>query len=452
LACVALLEFLNLRGYIVPMGENGIRVTFLAELILFLYSIYFIHKKSLRLDRRILLGMLVLLLWGLLGLGIEIVEPYENPIINHASMSWDGYYLGLAVKEKVMISTGFVTLLYLKFMIFLFEICIVKSVLEADDLAYILSLITRLGQGLVWVGVIEATLKYVIGALDLWERICSIILGGVVALQNRDQISLTGLESEPSHFVLALFYLGLFMLIQNSVLNNYPKLRYYKGWRFFLIFALMLFSGGFSSFWASGMLLLLIILRYFNVSRLSVGFAFKMFFLIGLLFAASDFITEGMQDIFLNETFPYKARFDQLFVSMTDLFIKGDDMPSIFISSTFVRLSSIVSTIRDALERPLYGLGMGVQTSHGAFANLLSDFGAVGIILLLHFINTFRKRRVRLDSVMLFVILFVFGMPFGLRDFPYSIFYGLIFEFTVLYCTPRVLLISGRERGDLCEN
>ena len=453
LASVALLEFLNLRGYLIPFGGGGVRANFLAELILLIYSVRFVYKDSIKLDRPMLLLMMVLLLWGILGIGREIVDPYEYPIINQSTVgSWDEYYLGINSKEKVFVSSGFVMLLYVKFAIFLFEMCVIKSALKPSDLLYTLAFITKTGQVLIVLGVLEFFIKYAIVSPELWESICHVVFGGDVDLQSRNMIALSGIEQEPSHFVLALFYLFLFMLIQNSISKTYTNIIKYQVWRFVVIFILLLASGGFSAFWVISFLLFIILLRHFDISRFNFTAAMKIMLIFYLVFLGGVYIVENVQVGFIDETIPYHNRFDELLVSMTDLFVNRGDVPSIAVSSTFVRLASIVSTIRDVLERPLWGLGIGIQTSHGAFANLLSDFGFIGITLLLLFVNAFRNSKIRMDSILLLLILFVFGLPFGLREFPYNVFYILIFEFTTLYSTPKAVVMAMDGKESLCKS
>ena len=95
--------------------------------------------------------------------------------------------------------------------------------------------------------------------------------------------------------------------------------------------------------------------------------------------------------------------------------------------SNVARLVSIVETFKDFLNRPVFGLGIGVQMAHDMTVSMLSDFGILGVIL---WVKMAMCGGIY-DKFFILVGIFLAGLPVGYSNgIAYYISFIILIELT----------------------
>lgn len=102
-------------------------------------------------------------------------------------------------------------------------------------------------------------------------------------------------------------------------------------------------------------------------------------------------------------------------------------------ASSIARLSSIVLVASDALNRPLFGLGLGLEFAHDSTATMFADIGVVGIVLWLMFMNYRVRKNVRYDNIAIVILILLYGVFSGYSTVYMEYYVPLFVEMTRLY-------------------
>lgn len=427
---VIVIEILNPSGNFLKIGNMGIGYKYVVEFLLFIFDIYIVCK--IRINKKIFLFSIAFLISILIGLLLEVIFPYDGYIINFSNkLSWDGYVLGLTNKEHIKIDYAWFLLLYLKCVIYMVTTCIVKTILDKEDIIYLLNKTIIYTRFIIYYGFLEYIIVNIFGKHDIIKYIQMAFLGDYKDITIRgDNYGLVGITNEPSWFVISLFTLVVLRILINKIYENkfYEKKRKLNNIEIFFIILLMFLTGGFSCIWYTGVI---IVLYFFSKKMEEKSFSLKNIIkkVIYLIICIGFFYI--IYIIFLENQDNYFSERINITIEVFNYLINNEML--IYASSTASRLISIYDVTCDFFNRPFFGLGLGIQTSHGGVATFLSDFGMIGTYLFVKVILFNKLKNVKYDKYFLIIYLIISNIAMGLRGLGLEIYFIIIIESSALY-------------------
>ena len=427
LAMTCAVEILNMGAPFFKFGTASVSSMIVFESMLFIYS--FKLLKNIRVSTKLFFWCSLFILLCILGVSLEIIFPYEKPIVNHSTyLAWDGVFWGLSSKSMLEISWGWEALIFYKVVFFLSELVVISQIIDLKDLRYLLRLITKIVYIDVYVGIAEFLFTYFVPILSTPFHF--LIQGGnsTENIARYDVLGLSGLESEPSHFIITLFMLSLCMFI----INKSNQKTVYRWYHFLPIYFLMIVSTGFSVVFLLPMsILCYLIIKLFNQSvsirKVMTTSAIVIFILVAFYILIN----------YLSENYVYiHSKLEYTQFALEYILSGGTFYASPYTSSSYARLVSIYDTFGDFIERPLLGLGLGIETSHGGLMNVLSFIGLSGIITLYFLIHrALPKGIIKVDKKLLFFYVCIVNLPLELYISGFQIAHFIIYASTALYMT-----------------
>ena len=247
--------------------------------------------------------------------------------------------------------------------------------------------------------------------LNLFYYLRDIIFGSYIYSANiiiRNNIfSFYGFCSEPSAMAFAIFCFQFLLLI-------YCKSNKTKIILFCLTSLLGFFTGSLSYLIYIFALIVIIILKNFNIIINFSKKHFKLFFLLIGLVLLIFYI------IYQKEYFTYYI--ERIIRSIK--VVLGEE---IGYSSETERLLSIKYTFDTFLSRSIFGVGIGTVYCFSAIFSLLAEIGIVGIIIfnsiIIYFFDNFKNKKNLIYYIIIFIIYIVLG---SLSAFIYPEFYLII--------------------------
>lgn len=368
------LEIAKPRGYFLQIGNGEYYFEDVIPIIsLFITMIFLIKNKiSLAIFRLLFLALLI----AVCGLLFEIIFPLEEKILNPSILGgWDAYVAGNAQKSFVQIN-------YLRFALFIcqllyfFSICsfFIKYV-DSRVFEYICKKIAFFSRFILLVSVIDFIFKYFFDSKLFYDCLSSLLGEGLNTYNFEDlrngEILLQGITREPSHFAYSLFCISIFFYIQGKVEKRKSEI-------FFIVlsFCLMWLSGAFSSVVYSTCFILFVLMNgklsenSKNIHVYLLIFSFLILCFVIVLLAISS--TSSDNEIL--------SRINNIRTAF--LFIIEDDWRGRFaIASEYVRFISIIDTVRDFVNKPLFGIGAGVELAHSGVITFFTNFGILGMLV-----------------------------------------------------------------------
>ena len=369
-----LLEIAKPRGYFLQIGngeyycEDAISVISLFITIIFIFK----NKISLAIFRLLSLALFI----AVCGLLLEIIFPLEEKILNPSIPGgWDAYVAGNAQKSYVQIN-------YVRFALFVcqllyfFSVCsIVIKYVDSRVFEYICKKIVFFSRFILLAAFIDFLFKYFLDSKLFYDSLSLLLGEGLNTYKFDDlrngELLLQGITREPSHFAYSLFCISIFFYIQGKVEKRKSEI-------FFILlsFFLMWLSGAFSSVLYSTCFILFGLIygklseNSKNIHVYSLIFTFLILCFVIVLFAISS--TNSDNEIL--------SRINNIRTAF--LFIIEDDWRGRFaIASEYVRFISIIDTVRDFVNKPLFGIGAGVELAHSGVITFLTNFGILGMLV-----------------------------------------------------------------------
>lgn len=426
---VVIIEILNPNGKFLSIGSNGIGYKYTLEILLCIFNMYISYKYRIKINNTLFLFSSAFLCSILIGILSEIVCPYDEYIINSTNiLSWDGYILGLTNKEIISIDYAWFILLYLKSIISVFSICIIKTIFDKNDILFVLNKTIKYTRFVIYYGFIEYIILNILVLPDIVKYIQLLFLGVYEEVTIRGEFyGLRGVTQEPSWYVISLFILIILRVLINKININTAFYKKYNNIEIGLIMILMVLTGGFSSIWY----IFILVLIY-------IRFTFKMYFfrflnvkkilLYTIIFIS---ILEGLIYLFLENPNNYFSEKMNTTILVLNYLINNDGI--IYATSSASRLISIYDVMNDFLNRPLLGLGLGIETAHSGLVTFLSDFGIIGAYLYFKIILYNNFKNIKYDKWFLFIYFIIANIAMGLRTLGVEIYFIFIIEATALY-------------------
>lgn len=429
LSVTAIMEVVNMRGYFIPTGdESGVSRSFVCELLLFFYSIYYIKFKKLSLNSWMIAFSYLFLLFAAIGVVYEFAIPYENPIIDHLNkLSWDGYAYGLTNKTPAKVYWPWSMFMLFKLYMVLVQLVIIKSIITYENLLLLLRLMDKFIRYAIIYAVFETICKVAFDLTIISDYVSIIILGvhdyeGMRA----DSYALVGVGGEPSTLARYLFFALLLSCFRKKYDSKYSKREFII--TNFTAIVLMLLGHSMASLWLLVMYFVFAFIIKNNDHKTNYIKVFKITFLLVIFMSVTIILLTN----WLETSDSYAAyRLNRILYTLDYLssgVLVGYQYGG---ESSLARLGSIYDVFYDFMCRPVFGLGAGVETSHGGLSSFLSEYGLIGLFLWIGL--TFHRTRVyRINAFFFIIWFFMMNLPLRMGVIPYEIYPLLVMEFTCL--------------------
>lgn len=440
-----LCSILQLQGYLFKFGDfefSSLRK--LTGMFCAIYSLYVLIKLK-RYHSPIIIVGIFFLSSVVLGICIELAIPYEGEIMPVGpDYSWDLYAIGTCSRVKETLQIVQASRLFGALVMFSIITIAIKEICTKEDLLKLVKNLLCVSQFVVYFGVFEFVMKNIIGDLTITFDIVGVLFGERDASfkeafkKGGDFYTLQGIAPEPSLYIVSLFFISILLIFFYEHEKKYfsRKKKILLIAYFMMLNLLMYFAGGFTYVWC----LLILILYMINIKtkfyRKSLLKKFQLFAIVTvLMIAVASFI--GMLDN------PYLAYYVNRSMDAYDVFLDllngGNPLLTLDegMASSIARLSSIVLVASDALNRPLFGLGLGLEFAHDNTATMFADIGLVGIVLWMIFMNYRVRKNVRYDNMAIVILILLYGVFSGYSTVYMEYYVPLFVEMTRLYVKER---------------
>ncbi len=439
-----LIEIMHIRGYFIPVGESGIltQSTYLRYLLV-LCGMIILFIGNIKYNRKLIIFTFLFFVSALLGEGIEYVFPYEIPVVPYSETiigktgsTWDYFMQGYISKRVAILSMVDVMKYQFELLVVLFNIVIIKSYCNMSDYRKILAYIVKVFPLYIILLFIEFIIKNLLGFAEVWPDIQQSLFGnfslqamGSESKMRGDLYTLIGFSQESSYVVMAISAFWLLSLYAYK--SNIAKLK--MKW-VVLSILLFLLCGGFSCYWFGSVLLVIMWIIIKEKYRLTYRDFLMIILSRSILFMSLILVLLSM--IFYFYDYAYDKFYAVLY--FFNEFVLEGRIPYWLVSeniSVLSRMGSIVTVINDFCERPLFGLGMGVEYAHSFTVTMLAEFGVVGTVLWWLIITCKKRVNEQYDIYTIFIFFIIagiFGGDFGVKNLQF-IYYIIIVESTKLY-------------------
>lgn len=286
-----------------------------------------------------------------------------------------------------------------RFIIMVFVAIIWKNRIDFESLERIIRYIQKFSKYIIALLLIEFITKNIFHSRifnDVVSQLFGVGESTVTFIFKRGNLyALQGLTREPSHLALGLFYLALILIFSNRFKNIIKDL---------IIISFILFvSGSFSAVLYISAIMGVLILRYYKKRKFLLTIPISV--LLGALFLQ------------LNVSSYY---FDRIINSIQFLTNPNYGINNAATSESF-RFTTMFESLNLFMDRPLFGIGLGIPYSYGFVSGALASIGIIGFILWFRYVfftignNSFKSFKY---IVTLLVVWFFVG--------DMSILYGLI--------------------------
>lgn len=427
LAINCILEVFQLQGFFVAFGTTEVSYQDFWMVVLIFFSIPMLIQEKF--DRK-LIGLSILMLFsGMVGMVMEIVSPFQGEIMAYdVKGSWDAYIMGTVSKVALRYSMSRFILFFVRIIMYVLTIYIVKTQFILKQLSHLLKSITKVMYIYIYYGLFEFITKFFFGS-SIVNNINKIVLGAgtstYLTLKYRDGFPmLQCFTREPSNYTQALFYITIFLMISKNV-HNKLKLRYMID--ILAIILIMLISRSFAA-----IMYIVIIFTAFMILRKKPGRNIQTSMKRANTLVIAGIIIIIAVTIFINIS-PESYLGDRLINSIESLKrIVNNTWRDYRLTSELTRMVSIYETFKDFLSRPLFGLGLGVEISHGGIVNVLADIGIIGAFAW-YKLAFYSTKKGKYDKFFLVLIIIMSNLLIGTSNMIFSSIMIIMIESTSCY-------------------
>lgn len=379
LSLAVIIHISSIRGYYLLIGQKSeVGYDLAISLVLLVFSVVYVYRQQIRFYRTSVIFSFLFIVTAIVSVFYEYVFPYENFIIDNATLAvaWDDYIVGKVVKVHATISWTRLISYFTCALGYYFVLLILKETGTRDDLLQIVRRVNKFIPHVLVFVIFEAVAKNVFGNITIYETIVETIFGAgsstFTGLMERGEgYQLQGLSREPAHLAFMFYWGIIFLLLEKKILSPQSLIVRDKIY-ILIIVAVMIVGGSFSTYIYLGLIML-----FYMWSFLSKNEIKKQYKVCGLVIFVMVII--GIYSFFVNmDENSYLGQRIALALLAIDLISSGVGVGT-GASSALARFISIYDTGWDFLQRPILGLGPNVQMAHGGFINMLSDVGLVGV-------------------------------------------------------------------------
>lgn len=436
-----LCSILQVQGYLFKFGDfefSSLRK--LTGMFCAIYSLYILIKLKKH-HSIIVIVAIFFLLSVVLGICIELAIPYDGEIMpSDPYHTWDLYTIGACNRVKDTLQVVQAARLFGALIMFSIITIAIKEICTKEDLLKLVKKLLYISQFAVYFGIFEFVMKNIIGNLTMTYDIVDILFGEKNSSfteafrKGGDFYTLQGITPEPSGYITFLYFVSVLLIFlyehEKYHISRIKKILLIT--YFMLLNLLMYLAGGFTYIWC----LLILILYMINIKtkfyKKSLLKKFQLFAIVVILVIAMVSFISTLDSSYLAY---YIDRSMDAYNVFLDLLNGGNPLLTLDegMASSIARLSSIVLVASDALNRPLFGLGLGLEFAHDSTATMFADIGVVGIVLWLMFMNYRVRKNVRYDNIAIVILILLYGVFSGYSTVYMEYYVPLFVEMTRLY-------------------
>ena len=395
-----ILDVSQIQGYFIRIAGKEVSYEDAYMAFFLIYSL--IQLKYIKIERRLFFFSFCLFAIGIIGIFNEFIVPLPNKIINSDAFGgWDYYVSGLTSKTIVKINYMRFLLIYLRLLEYCVVALILKNTYSFSDYKNIIVKLIPWSKFVIYYGLVEFAFKNILKSAFL-SKVNEFVLGignNTFAFGEKRMglYVLQGLTREQSHYALSLFFAIVFLFIYYKKLKKHHSLVFV----FYcsLAIAFMVLSGAFSALvYISIILVMLFLFDKKVVYRTEVYL--KLVFVLAIsvfLFSLLLLLFKSLDDSY------YAERFLRI-IDNFSLIVNNTWKGKISAYSEIVRFVSIFDTLRDFCNRPIFGLGCGVEWAHSGIVSMLSSIGILGSYFWWR-ISLFSKQRKTFNVLMVILVI-----------------------------------------------
>lgn len=474
-ALTVILQIHFFQGYFIKIGANEIwSCESLSLKILAFYSLWLIFSGRARLGRNIYIGVMLCLLFLLGSIAYETFVPFDGLLMPHmegntdGGYSWDNLVAGKVAMVGYQPSLQELVGASKTFLYYILVLATFKAFFNLEFFTRSLMSVIKWGKLCIYYGLFEFFLKNAVGQLTFTYDLAGALFG-----VNRAAIfteafskggtfySLQGFTREPSHYVMYLFTIALFMVLAGVCqkrcleIGVYIKKTFYP-FEIILSVLVMFLCGGFSTVWLTCLLLVATVIVYIHSRHLSLlqwiskyqATVFG-FMVVGMVLAyaisENDYLNGRLQDALYIVSFLQPGNLD--ITGLVGVIGAGSEG----IGSTISRFGSIAYGLEICMGRPLFGIGPGTLWVHDTLITLWLSYGILAL-LALYYLLTRSRFGLRYDHVLLVVLLVVGGLPMNINMQGLSLSYIVFAEASAIYLLQPDQLPEQEKRSLLAEH
>lgn len=436
-----LCSILQMQGYLFKFGDfefSSLRK--LTGMFCAIYSFYVLIKLR-KYNSPIIIVAIFFLLSVALGICIELAIPYDGEIMpSDPYHTWDLYTIGACNRVKDTLQIVQATRLFGALVMFSIITIAIKEICTKEDLLKLVKRLLYVSQFAVYFGVFEFIMKNIIGDLTITFDIVGVLFGEKTSsfkeafTKGSDFYTLQGITPEPSGYITFLYFVSVLLIFfYEHEKHSFSRMKKILLIAYFMLLnLLMYFAGGFTYVWC----LLILILYLINIKtkfyKKSLLNKFQLLSIVAVLTIAVISFISTLDSPYLMY---YIDRSIDAYSVFLDLLNGGNPLLTLDegMASSIARLSSIVLVASDALNRPLLGLGLGLEFAHDNTATMFADIGLVGIALWMMFMNYRVRKDVRYDNMAIVILILLYGVFSGYSTVYMEYYVPLFVEMTRLY-------------------
>ena len=441
-------EIIYPTGAFFQIGLVGfLSVYTVVQYVIGAYCIIEFIVGNLKIPNKLFVGLCVFFNVILFLLVIDYVYPYHGLVPYSAGRSpWDDFVTGKAGLEVYTADFSVFLISFLKLINCAIVITVAKSLLDKNDLYFILTRVVFWGRYYCWIGAFDFFMQNILDSsvlfYDMRDFICGVNSNHDFnhGIKKGNFYAIVGFAYENSNFVMSMFYLIISMLIKIKIdMKNKIRCRYNS--KRYIIFSiiLMMLSGGFSSIWYIGMTAVCWFLLRADIVNYSSEKKMKVYWRLVLGLILVIMVTYFIYTFSNFENSYYGKRLAAVF-TILDYFTSGHFAISLNQEEVGVsdlsRLTSLLYGGLIILERPLIGIGLGVMKIHDVTLCFIMSIGIIGVLTWVMFVTLKKEKNIHFDFLFWATFYFWGGLPMGTLERSITNFYFIfILLCTSLYCT-----------------
>ena len=405
------LEVNRISGCFVTIIEKEVDYSDIALFTTSVFAIIYLFFNT-KVDKKRFFISIALVVCVCVGVIHTFLEVSEVKTIVYG-ISWDHFAYGF--EEKVPITITIQTFLMItRLFLFLLNSFVVMK-FEKDDIEKVLKICLTTFKIHIGYILIEFMLSRLL-QLNVMYQVRDFFFGKNISATighfRGDTFTLLGWTREPSHCAEVLF---LFVLI--CVLTK--NLKKQKIW-VILAISFMFSTGAFTALLYVACLMVLFVIAYEVDLKNRKMIILSVFLLIGVVIAGYSILSNDY----------YLGRITDFFDELEYIFSNEYDISRGLITSSRVRLASIIENLNLMFLRPLFGWGIGTAYAHSGLASVLSNIGLLGTFFWIYYCLNFIDHSVqRNKKLYFFVVVIAPNFICGNLGVLYSLYVLLLLSF-----------------------
>ena len=369
--------YMNIEvGYFIKINDSYIRFSYFFEIFVFAFSIILFIQNIKKADKKLSFKLIIAICSVGIGIVDLIIRPLRQLIVT-SDMVIDSYWLGTTGLQYPVFSMNVIES-GIQYFIFLFILYVIFISFKREDYVILIKQVCNYCKISIIFGYMEFIMKNIFKS-NVMNDVIDFVFGKnknvFVKLEVRGSLyRLSGLTTEASHFayviflIIIIYYAGVKLKVLNRI------------WLYAAVILLPLTMAFSSVLFLLALIAGDIVIHF----RKNIKFNRNFFTFVSIICLVCLLVIFIMNTDLFKKTY-FGKRLDEI-LNDKSLFMNIEWVRTLVYSSSRVRLISIITTLKLIKYRPLFGIGIGVNSSHGAFALILSCIGIIGTLCWISFL------------------------------------------------------------------